>query len=125
MANLLQANTHNDLEIMHGEIGRLPDDIVPDTLAPNKLPRDWNSRVPSLSTQAIATKWTLFGRSVALIVPSRTEVRPDHGQCENDLSLDKREAAIDNQVLCIHEAAVVRCKKQDSLRDLLWLTSSP
>jgi hypothetical protein len=32
--------------------------------------------------------------------------------------LDKREAAVDNQVLCIHEAAVVRCKKQDSLRDL-------
>jgi hypothetical protein len=28
---------------------------------------------------------------------------PDHGQCENDSTLDQREAAIDDQVLCIHK----------------------
>ncbi len=47
-----------------------PDDIVPETLDPSKIPSDWNTPVPSASTKNIGTQWTLFGKSVAFIVPS-------------------------------------------------------
>ena len=35
---------------------------------------------------------------------------------QSGVHLDKREAAIDNQIFCIPKAAVVRCEKQDCLQ---------
>ncbi len=46
----------------------IPAKIVPER--PPKLPPDWNSTVPSSSTQRLGTHWILFGKSVAFVVPS-------------------------------------------------------
>lgn len=47
---------------------------IPDKLAIQveaaRLPRDWRSDEPSLSTQALGSDWQRSGRSAALVVPS-------------------------------------------------------
>jgi len=47
----------------------VPDKLIA-RLAPDRLPADWRSAVPSIATQQVGSQWQAGGESVALLVPS-------------------------------------------------------